>query len=94
MVEARVPEALVLLAVYCVALKRTGEDSDGHGGLWWIEGKGESLLRAVGREMGRLSSREGGVSMRGGNEGERERESWERGGWEEWVREEMGMEFR
>lgn len=92
MVEARVPEALVLLAVYCVALKRTGEDSDGHGELWWIEGKGESLLRAVGREMGKLGRRGGEGDVGEGRK--RARESWERGGWEEWVRAEMGMEFR
>lgn len=44
MVESRVPQALVLIAVYCVALKRA-ED------LWWIRGKAESLLGAVRREL-------------------------------------------
>ncbi|KAH7398039.1 hypothetical protein BKA64DRAFT_753855 [Cadophora sp. MPI-SDFR-AT-0126] len=80
MLEARVPETLVLVAVYCIALKRTGDG----GGLWWIRGKGESLLGAVGREMRLLDGRRG-------DEGGRR--SWERGGWEEWIREEMGADF-
>ncbi|KAH7413079.1 hypothetical protein BKA64DRAFT_719035 [Cadophora sp. MPI-SDFR-AT-0126] len=45
MVENRVPQALVLIAVYCVILKRA-ED------LWWIKGKAESLLGAVRHELG------------------------------------------
>ena len=45
MVESRVPQALVLIAVYCVVLKRA-ED------LWWIRGKAGSLLGAVRYELG------------------------------------------
>ncbi|KAH7327275.1 hypothetical protein BKA65DRAFT_566658 [Rhexocercosporidium sp. MPI-PUGE-AT-0058] len=45
MVEDRIPQALILVAVYCVVLKRA-ED------LWWIKGKAESLLAAVGQELG------------------------------------------
>ncbi|KAL2061316.1 hypothetical protein VTL71DRAFT_7589 [Oculimacula yallundae] len=44
MVEDRVPQALILVAVYCVVLKRA-ED------LWYIKGKAESLLHAVEREL-------------------------------------------
>ncbi|PVH78887.1 hypothetical protein DL98DRAFT_516400 [Cadophora sp. DSE1049] len=72
MLEARVPEALVMCAVYCITLKRTGDG----GGLWWVNGKGESLFVAVEREL--LAHGGGG----GGGEGR----------WEEilhWVRSEV-----
>ncbi|PVH77635.1 hypothetical protein DL98DRAFT_573651 [Cadophora sp. DSE1049] len=45
MVEIRIPQAMILIAVYCVILKRA-ED------LWWIKGKAESLLGAVRHELG------------------------------------------
>jgi hypothetical protein len=45
MVEERCPQALVIVAVYCVLLKRIEE-------LWWIRGKAENLLQAVKRELG------------------------------------------
>ena len=45
MVEERCPQALLIVAVYCVLLKRTGQ-------VWWIKGKAEDLLRAVKRELG------------------------------------------
>ena len=44
MVEEKRPQALVLVAVYCVLLKRLD-------GFWWIRGKAESLMRAVRREL-------------------------------------------
>ncbi|KAK0103253.1 hypothetical protein ONS95_005287 [Cadophora gregata] len=106
MLESRAPEALVLVAVYCVLLKRTGDT----GGLFFITGKGESLVRRVGGEMGMLRRRmgsggggsrvDGGGGIVGGKEREwgvereGEKETWERGGWEEWVRREMGVDFR
>jgi hypothetical protein len=44
MVEERCPQALVLVAIYCVLLKRIEE-------FWWIRGKAESLLAAVKTEL-------------------------------------------
>jgi hypothetical protein len=44
MVEERCPQALILVAVYCVLLKRLDE-------FWWIRGKAESLMGAVRREL-------------------------------------------
>jgi hypothetical protein len=44
MIEARVPQALVLIAAYCVLLKRLDE-------FWWIRGKAESLLSRVRKEL-------------------------------------------
>jgi hypothetical protein len=44
MVEERCPQALVIVAVYCVLLKRTGQ-------VWWIKGKAEDLLRVVKSEL-------------------------------------------
>lgn len=41
-VRQRSPAALVLLAHYCILLKRSEE-------LWWIEGKAEELLRKIKR---------------------------------------------
>lgn len=40
MVEERIPQALLLVAVYCVLLKRIEQ-------FWWIMGKAEDLLNAV-----------------------------------------------
>lgn len=40
MAEEKVPQALLLVAVYCVLLKRIEE-------FWWIRGKAEDLLGAV-----------------------------------------------
>ncbi|KUJ11394.1 uncharacterized protein LY89DRAFT_243869 [Mollisia scopiformis] len=45
MVEEKCPQALILVAVYCILLKRIE-------GFWWIEGKAESLLEAVEGELG------------------------------------------
>lgn len=44
MAEERCPQALIVVAVYCVLLKRAE-------GLWWMSGKAESLLIAVRREL-------------------------------------------
>ncbi|KAF4626965.1 hypothetical protein G7Y89_g11191 [Cudoniella acicularis] len=44
MVEERYPQALVLVAAYCVLLKRIEE-------FWWIRGKAESLLAVVRRGL-------------------------------------------
>jgi len=48
MVEERCPQALVLITVYCVLLKRIEE-------FWWIRGKAENLIDAVRRELPDLS---------------------------------------
>ena len=44
MVEEKYPQALILVAVYCILLKRLDE-------FWWIRGKAESLMMAVKREL-------------------------------------------
>lgn len=44
MFERRVPQTLVLIAVYCVLLKRLDE-------FWWMAGKAEELFDAVWREL-------------------------------------------
>jgi hypothetical protein len=44
MVEEKCPQALLLVAVYCILLKRLDE-------FWWIRGKAESLMEAVKREL-------------------------------------------
>ena len=44
MVEERCPQALILVAVYCILLKRIEE-------FWLIRGEPESLLAAVKREL-------------------------------------------
>jgi hypothetical protein len=44
MIEERCPQALILVAVYCVLWKRDDK-------YWWIKGKAESLLAAVRREL-------------------------------------------
>ena len=40
MLEEKIPEALLLVVFYCVALKRAAY-------MWWVEGKAENLLRTV-----------------------------------------------
>jgi hypothetical protein len=45
MIEERCPQALVIVAVFCVLLKRIVH-------FWWIKGKAESLLMAVRRVLG------------------------------------------
>jgi hypothetical protein len=45
MLEEKIPEALLLVAFYCVALKRAAY-------MWWVEGKAENLLRTVITEIG------------------------------------------
>lgn len=45
LVEERVPEALVLVAHYCVLLKRIET-------LWWMTGKAENLLETVRAALG------------------------------------------
>jgi hypothetical protein len=44
MVQERCPQALVIVAVYCILLKRNEE-------LWWMRGKVENRLRAVRKEL-------------------------------------------
>jgi hypothetical protein len=44
MVEERCPQALILVAIYCVLLKRIEE-------FRWVRGKAGSLLAAVRREL-------------------------------------------
>jgi hypothetical protein len=45
LVEERVPEALLLVAHYCVLLKRLEN-------LWWVKGKAENLLQTVRAALG------------------------------------------
>ena len=45
MLEEKIPEALLLVVFYCVALKRAAY-------MWWVEGKAENLLRTVVAELG------------------------------------------
>jgi hypothetical protein len=45
LIEAKVPEALLLVACYCVLLKRLQN-------MWWLEGKAESLLASVRAALG------------------------------------------
>jgi hypothetical protein len=45
MLEEKIPEALLLVVFYCVALKRAAY-------MWWVEGKAENLLRTVAAELG------------------------------------------
>lgn len=44
MIDERCPQALVLVAVYCVLWKR----DENH---WWVKGKAENLLEAVRKEL-------------------------------------------
>lgn len=44
MVEERMPQALVLVAVYCVLLNRLD-------GFWWIKGKAENLLETIRKDL-------------------------------------------
>lgn len=41
----KTPEALLVAAIYCVALKKADN-------MWWVRGKGENLLRTVIAELG------------------------------------------
>jgi hypothetical protein len=45
MLEDKVPEALLIVAYYCVALKKAEN-------MWWLRGKGENLLNTVLAELG------------------------------------------
>jgi len=45
MLEEKVPEALLIVVYYCVALKRAEH-------MWWVSEKGENLLRTVLAELG------------------------------------------
>jgi len=45
MLEQKIPEALLLVLYYCVALKRLEH-------LWWVRGKAENLLNTVNAELG------------------------------------------
>jgi hypothetical protein len=45
MLEEKIPEALLIVVFYCVALKRAEH-------MWWVKGKGENLLRTVMGELG------------------------------------------
>jgi hypothetical protein len=46
MLEDKVPQALLIVAFYCIALKKPEH-------MWWLNGKGENLLRTVVGELGR-----------------------------------------
>lgn len=48
MLEEKIPEALLLVVFYCVALKRVEYMPP----VWWVEGKAENLLRTVIVELG------------------------------------------
>jgi hypothetical protein len=48
MLEEKIPEALLLVVFYCVALKRVEYNSP----VWWVEGKAGNLLRTVVVELG------------------------------------------
>jgi len=45
MLEEKIPEALLIVVYYCVALKRADR-------MWWVNEKGENLLRTVLAELG------------------------------------------
>lgn len=45
MMEQKLPEALLVVLYYCVALKRLDH-------LWWVKGKAENLLNTVLAELG------------------------------------------
>jgi hypothetical protein len=45
MLKDKVPEALLVVVFYCVALKRAEH-------MWWVKGKGENLIRTVMGELG------------------------------------------
>lgn len=45
MLKDKVPEALLIVVFYCVALKRAEY-------MWWVKGKGENLIRTVMGELG------------------------------------------
>jgi hypothetical protein len=45
MLKDKVPEALLIVVFYCVALKRAEH-------MWWVRGKGENLIRTVMGELG------------------------------------------
>jgi hypothetical protein len=45
MLKDKVPEALLIVVFYCVALKRAEH-------MWWMKGKGENLIRTVMGELG------------------------------------------
>jgi hypothetical protein len=45
MLEDKIPEALLIVVFYCVALNRAAH-------MWWVEGKAENLLRTVVAELG------------------------------------------
>lgn len=45
LMEQKLPEALLLVLYYCVALKRLEH-------LWWVRGKAENLLNTVNAELG------------------------------------------
>jgi hypothetical protein len=45
LLEQKIPEALLVVVFYCVALKKAEH-------MWWLRGKGENLLRTVLAELG------------------------------------------
>lgn len=45
MLKDKVPEALLIVVMYCVALKRADN-------MWWMSGKGQNLMRTVMGELG------------------------------------------
>lgn len=45
MLKDKIPEALLIVIFYCVALKRAEH-------LWWVKGKGENLIRTCMGELG------------------------------------------
>jgi hypothetical protein len=45
LLEQKLPEALLIVAYYCVALKRAEN-------MWWVKTKGENLLKTVILELG------------------------------------------
>jgi hypothetical protein len=45
MLEQKIPEALLVVVFYCVALKKAEH-------MWWVRGKGENLLRTLLAELG------------------------------------------
>ncbi|KAL2071789.1 hypothetical protein VTL71DRAFT_13024 [Oculimacula yallundae] len=46
MIDERLPQALVVVAIYCILLKRIDRKE-----LWWIKGKAESLFGAIEKDL-------------------------------------------
>ncbi|KAE9364670.1 hypothetical protein N431DRAFT_474255 [Stipitochalara longipes BDJ] len=70
LVSQRRPEALVLLAHYCLLLSKFDN-------VWWLKGISRHLLRSICRMLGKVDSEVEGSGVEGGGAG--------KGKWESWV---------